>query len=86
MKGDSSDQRQSSRLGIPLKETNEGAGVEVAGGRMPLAALAPPAPALPLGTKPETLGGPLPGKVGYVVVGGTGLRNGSDQNRAPAAF
>jgi hypothetical protein len=52
---------------------------------MPIAALPPPAPALAVGAEPQTLGGALPRPRCDIVIGGAGLFDLYDQNKAPAA-
>jgi hypothetical protein len=83
---DGGDQRQRRRGRIAPANADERARVEISGRRLPCPAL-PPAPAgLDDRAQPDTLGRAFAGKRGDIVIGGTGLRDGIDQNRDPAAL
>jgi hypothetical protein len=83
---DRRDQRERRRGRVRESEPDQGARVEIAFGRLPRPALAPPAPRLARGAKPAAFRRAGAGERGEVVVGGGGGGDGADQNRALAAF
>jgi hypothetical protein len=86
VQGNRCDESQARRGRIAGAQADQRAGVEIAGGRMPVPPLPAPAPGLAVGTQPQAFGCAFPRPGRDIVVGGAGLPDLFDQNRAPAAF
>ena len=86
MQGDRGDQGQSRRGRIAFAQPDQGAGVQIALGRVPFPPLAAPPPGLPPGAKPAAFGGAVAGERGEIVIGRAGLGDNADQNKALAAL
>jgi hypothetical protein len=71
--------------GVPGAETHEGARIKVAIRRVPVAALPPPAPALPVGADPQAFRRAFTGASRDIVVGGPRFRDFNNQKSDPAA-
>lgn len=83
---DRGDQSERRRRRIAIAQPDQGAGVEIARGRLPFPAL-PPAPAgLAVGAQPEPLACAFAGKRQDIVIGRIRLGDGADQNKALAAL
>lgn len=85
MQRDAGNEGEGRRRRIAGPQADERARIQVARRRVPVPALAAPAPALAVGAQPQALGRALPRPRQDIVVGGAGLPNLLDQNKAPAA-
>jgi hypothetical protein len=86
VQGHGRDQSESRRGRIARLDANQSGCVEIAGGRLPGPALPALAAGLPVGAKPEAFRSAFARQRGDIVVGGTRLGDGADQNRACAAL